>query len=62
MTLDELKILYQKVSEDDITLQIARDKLFTGKRAWLEKDWIDRKENFLESECEQCGSTEDLIV
>ncbi|NMA84112.1 MAG: hypothetical protein GX962_09650 [Epulopiscium sp.] len=62
MTLDELKILYHKIEENNISLEVAKEKLFTGKRAWHEKDWAERKEKFLQSKCEQCGRTENLIV
>jgi hypothetical protein len=62
MTLDELKILYQKIEDHEIPLEVAKNELFTGKRAWHEKDWAERKDKFLKSKCEQCGRTENLIV
>ncbi len=62
MTFDELKILYQKIEDREIPLETAKDELFNEKRAWHEKDWAERKKKFFKSECEQCGSTENLIV
>jgi len=52
-----LKCLYHKIEENEISLEIVKEQLFEKRNvvSWHEKDWSERRKNFLKSKCEQCG-------
>lgn len=62
MKLDDLKVLHTKIENNEVSLEKAKEDLFTGKRSWHQEDWIERRETFLKTNCEQCGSTDNLVV
>src|SRR5258707_15464464 len=59
MTIFEIK---DKLINDEIDYSDALEEIKKFPKAWHTKEWKEKREKIIKSQCEQCGSTEGVMV